>query len=334
MGMHPPITVEVSRGDMVESRHAVRCAVVDASGTIVEEFGDTMAVTYPRSAIKPIQGLPLIETGAAEACFSATHEIALSCASHTGEPAHTSAVDAWLLRIGMSHTHLECAPHRPTFEPAADALAASGAQPSTLHNNCSGKHTGFLATAQHLGEDPRGYIGPDHPVQRRVRAAMETVCATDLADAPMGIDGCGIPVIGMPLRAFAHGLARMAAPDAFEPVRAAAARRIVDAMIAAPEMVAGSARLDTAVMAAGDAVACKTGAEGVHAAILPKTGLGIACKAEDGANRAADAACAALMLRFAQADARQTAVLETWANQVVENRAGLAVGHVRAVIPA
>jgi L-asparaginase II len=334
MAAYPPVLVEVTRGGMVESRHAVRAAIADAEGTIVDEFGDTEALIYPRSAIKPIQALPLIETGAADACFAARHELALACASHTSEAAHVSAVAAWLKRLGLDETALECGAHRPSYWKAADALAARGATPTPLHNNCSGKHAGFLATAVHLGEDPRGYIGPDHPVQQRVRRAMESVCGAPLADAPTGVDGCGIPIYGMALAAFAVGLARMACADRFaDAARAQAARRIVEAMIAAPEMVAGSERLDTDVMAAGDAIACKTGAEGVHAAILTKTGLGVACKAEDGAARAADAACAALMLRYARPDARQAAVLDGWAERPIMNAAGRVVGHVRAVVP-
>lgn len=319
---------------MVECRHSVRCAVVDADGIVIEQFGDSEAIVFPRSSIKPIQALPFIETGAADACFAATHEIALSCASHNGEETHAHNVEAWLTRLQMNEQDLECGSHRPTLISAADALVRANRAPCPLHNNCSGKHAGFLATAKHLGEDPTGYIGRDHAVQKRVRAAIESMCDVDLTDAPEGIDGCGIPVIGMPLSAFAFGLARMAAPAALAEGRAAAASRIVSAMIAAPEMVAGTERFDTDVMAAGDTVACKTGAEGVFAAILPAQGIGIALKVDDGATRASEAAMAAMLLRHANPEARQRTVLEGYVDKAVTNAAGRVAGAVRAVLPA
>jgi len=318
---------------MVECRHSVRCAVVDADGSVVEQFGDSEAVVYPRSSIKPIQALPFIESGAADACFAATHEVALSCASHNGEVAHASHVAAWLSRLGMGEGDLECGAHRPLFADATDALVRADRTPDAFHNNCSGKHAGFLATAKHLGENPRGYIGRNHAVQKRVRAAIESLCGTDLRDAPEGIDGCGIPVIAMPLVAFAQGLAKMAEPAALTGDRATAIRRIVDAMIAAPEMVAGTERFDTDVMAAGDSIACKTGAEGVFAAILPKQSLGIALKVDDGATRASEAAIAAMLLRHANPTTAQGAVLESYANKPITNAAGRVVGTVRAVLP-
>src|SRR5262249_45349998 len=149
-------------------------------------------------AIKPIQALPLIETGAADRYGLGPPEIALACASHNGEPRHVALVTAWLKRIGLGVTDLECGTHLPYHEEPAQAMSRAGREPTAAENNCSGKHSGFLTTARHLGEPTRGYIGGGHPVQQRVLRALEEMTGLDLTQAPRGIDGCGIPVIGVP----------------------------------------------------------------------------------------------------------------------------------------
>ncbi|MGH6882033.1 MAG: asparaginase, partial [Hypericibacter sp.] len=207
-----PVLIEVTRGEMVESRHRVAVAVVDAGGKLVESWGDIERPIYGRSAIKPFQALPLLETGAADAFKLGEPEIALACASHNGEPQHTDRVHDWLARIGCEIADLECGAHLPYHEPTMLQLVANGGDITAIYNNCSGKHSGFLTTARHEGEPTKGYIRYEHPVQQRVTQAMSEMTGVDLTRSPRGIDGCGIPVLGMPLRAMAHGLARMADP--------------------------------------------------------------------------------------------------------------------------
>lgn len=321
-----PVAAEVTRGTMVESRHRAAIAVVDAAGRVVLRMGDIDAPAYPRSAIKPLQALPLLETGAADAFSLTDSEIALACASHGGEPRHTDAVAAWLARIGCGVDDLECGEHLPYHEPTAHALVQRGEAPSALHNNCSGKHAGFLTLARHLGVPTRGYIRHEHPVQQRILGVLESVTGVDLGAAPRGIDGCGIPVIGIPLGNMALAMARLIEPSDQPDARQAAAARIVEAMAAHPFMVAGSGRFCTRVMeAVGDRVVLKTGAEGVYCASLRAEALGIALKVDDGTTRAAEAAMGALLRRFGIIGAAEAGLLD----QPITNRAGTRVGEVR-----
>src|SRR5581483_11860497 len=222
-------------------------------------------------------------------------EIALACASHRGEPAHVARIEAWLARIGLGIADLECGAHSPSDEAAARALIRQDRAPSAAHNNCSGKHTGFLTTARHLGEPTRGYIAPDHPVQKRVAAVLEEMSGLDLSRAPRGTDGCGIPVIGISLRGMARAMARLSDTQRLPAERAVAAKRVLDAMAAAPLMVSGTGTFNTVVMTvAGTTVRLKTGAEGVYCAVLPGLGYGVALKIDDGAARASEVAVAAI----------------------------------------
>ena len=327
-----PVLVELVRGEMVESRHRGACAVVDAVGRIVLACGDPEQSVYARSAIKPLQALPLIETGAADRFGLGAREIALACASHRGEPMHVAAVTAWLERIGLGPGDLACGSHPPLDPAAAQALIRAGAPPSPLHNNCSGKHAGFLATARHLGEPTEGYVEADHPVQRRVEAALAAMTGCDLANAPRGIDGCGIPVIGLPLAAIARAMARLADPRGLGAERQAAARQILDAMATEPLMVAGSGSFTSRVLElAGAAVRLKPGAEGVFCAALPGLGLGVALKIADGAARAAEVAMGALLRRLGAIDETQAAALAPLLRPRALNAAGRVVGELRPV---
>jgi L-asparaginase II len=312
-----PVLVEVRRGDMVESRHRAAFAVVDTDGHVVLSAGDVERQVYPRSAIKPIQALPLIETGAADAFDLTDVEIALACASHNGESCHVSAVRAWLDRIGLSERDLVCG--------ADPGRGRSRRGPA--HDNCSGKHTGFLTVARHLGYPSEGYHRRDHAVQQRVLGVLEQMTGLDLDDAPRGIDGCGIPVIGIPLGNIALAMARLADPHDQPEGRQAACARICAAMAAEPFMVAGSGRFCTRVMeAVGPRAVVKTGAEGVYCAALPEHGLGVAIKADDGAPRAAEAAMAGVLRRLGIIGEAEAYLL----TQSVRNRVGLEVGQVRA----
>ncbi len=326
-----PLLVEVTRGPMVESRHRAAFAVADPGGTVVLHTGDIARPVYPRSAIKPLQALALVETGAAEAFELGDAEIALACASHGGEPRHVDTVAAWLARIGCSVDDLECGAHLPSTQLAMLDLIAGGGRPSALHNNCSGKHAGFLNVARHLGYPTAGYISYEHPVQQRVLGILESMTGRDLGEAPRGIDGCGIPTLGIPLGNLALAMARLAAPDDQPETRQAAAARVRRAMATEPFLVAGTGRFCTKVMeVTGERVLVKTGAEGVYCAALTTLGLGVALKVDDGAGRAAEVLMGRLLLKLdAIGETEAEALAETLSPPVL-NRAGRRVGELRA----
>ncbi len=325
-----PILVEATRGAMVESSHRGIAAILDAAGKVVMSWGDVDTPVYARSAIKPLQALPLIESGAADAYGLGEPELALACASHGGEQIHVETVTAWLTGAGLTIDDLQCGPHPPTYKPAAQALRDAASKPTAAHNNCSGKHTGMLSTARHLGEPTKDYVQVQHPVQQRILGLLEMMCGIDLSQAPHGIDGCSIPVIAIPLGNIALGMARLADPADLPPARAQAATRICNAMAAVPHMVAGTGRFCTEVIevTGGDAIV-KTGAEGVYCAALPTLGLGIALKIQDGASRAAEVAMAAILQRLGILDQTRSARLADRLQIPLRNWNGIHVGDLR-----
>ncbi|HVJ52799.1 MAG TPA: asparaginase [Aliidongia sp.] len=331
LGDQAPCLVEITRGDMVESRHRGAVAILDAAGRVRHAVGDIDRPIFARSAIKPLQALPLIESGAADRYGLSDVELALACASHHGQPAHVEAVTNWLDRIGLGPDDLECGAHLPTDVASSQALIRAGEAPSAVHNNCSGKHTGFLCTARCLGEATRGYIEAEHPVQRRIAKVLAEMTGLDLSRAPRGRDGCGIPVIGISLRGTARAFARMADPRDLPDERRAAATRLLDAMAAQPMMVDGTAGMAHAVMSvAGATIRLKPGAEGVFCAALPALGLGIALKIEDGAARAAQHAMATILDRLDCFDEAQRMALHPYLAPHIRNVAGVDVGLVRS----
>ena len=324
-----PVLVEVTRGAAVESRHRGAFVVVDAAGKIVRGAGDAHMPIYPRSAAKPLQALPLIETGAADRFGLTATELALACASHKGEPAHVEAVEAWLVRIGLSDTALECGSQPPRTPEAAKCAILDGISLTAAYHNCSGKHAGFLTACVCCGDNPSGYIEPGHPAQSRVTQALAEMTGCDLSAVPMGRDGCGIPTYHMPLQSLATGMARLADPSKLPGVRAEAAKRLLAAMAAHPFYVNGTGGFTTEVMAAVPSVRVKGGAEGVYAAALPELGLGMALKIDDGAARAAECAAAHILRGLNCFGAAQEQRLQTFLNPVIVNDAGRDAGAIR-----
>jgi len=325
--MENPILVELTRGDLVESVHRGSVAVARADGTLLLSLGDVETPVYPRSSLKPIQALPLIESGAADAFGLSSEEIALACASHSGEPMHTTRVAAWLKRIGLSENDLACGPHDVRYEPVWHQMIRNGEKPTRIHNNCSGKHTGFLTVARHWDIATKGYERHDHPVQQAVAKALAELTRLS-GEIPWGIDGCAAPNFAVPLTDFARALAEFADPRSLSAARGATVRRIVSAMTAHPELVAGTDRSDTILMrAAQGRAATKAGAEGYYAAIVPERGLGIALKIEDGAGRASETAIAAVLdaLGLLEDDARAQHLLVA----PITNTRGATVGERR-----
>ena len=342
-----PILVEVLRGDTVESRHRGALAVLDADGAAVATLGDIDRPIFARSAVKVLQALPLVESGAADQLALTDEELAIACASHNGEEAHTQVAARMLAKAGLDVDALECGTHWPGLDTATRTLAARGREPTALHNNCSGKHAGFLclACALHGGgvggaggagglnlrQYVRGYVAPEHPVMREVSAALQAATGYDLAHAARGTDGCSIPTFGIPLRHLAHAFARVGTGIGLREGHARAAKRLRQAVARAPFMVAGTGRFDTTVMQRlGERVFCKVGAEGVFCAALPQRGLGVAIKIDDGNNaRAAEVVMAAVIEAFVALDDGDAVLMNTLSQPVLKNWNGITVGCLR-----
>lgn len=328
--MDNPVLVEVLRGDVVESLHRGAVVVVDADGGVVLEIGATERPIFPRSAVKAIQALPLVESGAADAYGFGQHELALACSSHSGEAGHAELASAMLAKAGLDESALECGAHWPMGQGAALKLAGQGGKPSPFHNNCSGKHAGFLCTCRHLGTDHRGYVGADHEAQKIVCEAIEAVTGTVLAVEACGTDGCSIPTYAMPMKNLARGFARMATGIGLGAERARAAKRLIEACMAEPFFVAGTGRLDTQLMAAtGGRIMIKMGAEGVYCGAIPELGLGLAIKCDDGGVRAAEVMVAAVLQQLFAGDAELSATLGDMARPELTNWNGIRVGALR-----
>jgi len=324
-----PVLVEVTRGDRVESSHIGSAVVVDAKGGIIFALGDVERAVYPRSAVKALLALPLVETGAADRLGLTAAEIALACSSHSGEIMHTQAAASMLRKAGRDVGCLECGTHWPMRDAAAQALAASGALPSALHNNCSGKHSGFICLACDSGTDPAGYIQPEHRTMEMVTAALAETTGAVLDARNRAVDGCSIPTYAIPLSALAMAFARFGSGIGLHADRALAAGRIRNAVAAHPLMVAGTGRFDSRLMTAlGARVFSKSGAEGVFCAAIPELGLGLAVKCDDGAGRAAEVVTAALIERLLPdlGDA-----IDELARPTLTNWNGIAVGGMRSV---
>lgn len=294
--MRHPILIEVTRGPLVESVHTGSLAVAMPSGELFLALGDVSAPLFPRSSVKALQCLPLIETGAASRFGYGHAEIALACASHTGTERHTRIAAGMLAAAGFDEAALGCGAHRPLGEKAARTLLSHGGTATQLHNNCSGKHAGMLATARHAGEPVERYWEASHPVQARIRQTASELAEMELDPDQFGVDGCSVPTWAMPLSALARVFAKFGAGEGMDPRRAEAARRIREACWAEPELVAGPGRADTVIMARlPGRVFLKTGAEGVYCGAFPELKLGFALKIDDGATRASVGTATALV---------------------------------------
>lgn len=305
--MTDPVTmVEIQRGSIVESRHRGHAVICDARGDIRAVWGNADAVILPRSSCKMLQALPLVESGAGD--HLSTEQLALACASHSGAEMHVTRVSRWLEELGLGEGDLRCGCQVPDDATERHRLRDAGRAPDQRHNNCSGKHAGFLTLNRHL-KGGSEYVELDHPVQKAVRTAFEEMCGME---APgWGVDGCSAPNFATTVHGLALAMARMADPRGLGRAREDAARKLVAAMMAHPLLVAGEGRACSELMAAmGGTVAVKTGAEAVYTGILPRLGLGIAIKIEDGTTRASECAIAALLVRLGVVPADHPDVLK------------------------
>lgn len=327
-----PILAETIRGNWVENRHRGAYVVVDADGTIIASAGDIERPIFPRSAIKSMQALPIFQRHAEGKFHHTEEELALACASHHGEDAHVATANGLLTRIGLSAADLECGAHMPTNPAARDALRAAGADPSPLHNNCSGKHSGMLSVALAMGIPTAGYVTREHDVQKAVRAAVEAVIGESFTEDRCGTDGCSIPTFAAPLRAFAYGFARMATGKGLSEELGNGARRLFDAATSHPHLVAGTGHPDTLLMAAFKGrLMQKVGAEAVQCGAIRDKGWGYALKCDDGNVAASQAMLADLLLKLADPDDEQRKLLEGLAHQPIKSVRGALVGELRAV---
>ncbi len=322
---HPVPMIEIWRGDLVESLHLGHAVVCDHTGDIVEAWGQADKIIFPRSSCKMLQALPLIESGAADAYGLGPEHLALACASHQGAVIHTERVSAWLKDLQMRDEDFRCGSEFPRDKPAANDLVRGAHSVCQMHNNCSGKHSGFLTLGKHIGAGPE-YVEVDHPTQIMVREAFEDM--TQMTSPGYGIDGCSAPNFATSLHGLARAVAAMAKPD-LSTLRGRAAARLVDAMRAHPELVAGEGRACTELMrACGGKAAVKTGAEAVFIAILPEMGLGIAVKIADGGTRAAEAAIAGLLVRHGALEADHPTA-KKWMHGPITNRRDLVTGQMK-----
>ncbi|KKC39849.1 hypothetical protein WH87_06975 [Devosia epidermidihirudinis] len=327
-----PVLAETIRGNWVENRHRGAFAVIDADGTIIASAGDIERAIFPRSAIKSMQALPIFARHADEKFHHTPEELALACASHHGEDVHVTKVAHFLDRMGLSVNDLECGAHVPTNPAAREAMRAAGGEPSALHNNCSGKHSGMLSVALAMGIPTAGYVGREHEVQKQVRAAVEAVIGEPLSEGKCGTDGCSIPTYAAPLRAFAFGFARMASGKGLTPEFALAAQRLFDAATSNPLLVAGTGHADTLIMEAFKGrVMQKIGAEAVQCGAIRNKGWGYALKCDDGNIAASQAMLAKVLLEIADPDDAQRKLLEGYAHQTIKSVRGAEVGELRAV---
>lgn len=323
---------ELTRGGHAESVHYGAVAVVDAQGRLLAHAGDPQYSTFTRSTIKPFQAMPFMEAGGPAQFGYGSREIALLCASHSGESVHIDTVSGMLKKAGCAEHQLQCGCHVPIHYATMERHPAPGETFTQLHNNCSGKHAGFLAYCEQHGLPKQNYLDPAHPLQRAVRRCVADVAGLEEAAMPSGTDGCSAPNYALPLSGLAKAYARLA-QGAAEPVHGAVMGPLFDAMTAHPELVSGTGRADLALMRAGrgDWVA-KGGAEGVQAIGIRSAGIGIAIKVADGSARGLQAATAAVLQHLGLLATAEAKALQAWLHATQRNARGLETGDIRAAV--
>lgn len=322
--------IEVRRGGIVESRHRVSAVLVDERGELIGHLGDPERGAYWRSAAKPFQALPLFAASVVDTYDFSPRELAVCCASHSGEPPHVATVLGLLKRVGFGEDDLECGAHEPFHKPSAAALRTDGRAPTKVHNNCSGKHTGMLALAKQLGVEPRGYRKADHAVQARIRSEIADWTQQDAATMNSAIDGCGVLTYSLPLVSMAEAYARLVAEAARDPE--APAGVIVQAMTSEPYYVGGTGRLETDLMRATDGrILAKVGAEGIFCLADRERAWGAAFKIEDGNKRAFGPSVLEFLTQLGMLSADESRELDDHRVASVENTVGEIVASIHPV---
>jgi L-asparaginase II len=326
-----PSEVHITRGPLVESRHRIHAVVTEAAGRVVASVGDPALVTYWRSCAKLFQVMPLVEGGGLERLGWDDAALTLACASHGGEPEHLALAQQMLRSLGLDADALACGPSAPLSARGRALWEASGQPLSALHNNCSGKHAAMLALATLRGWPTAGYHEATHPVQQMARDTVAAWTGVAAAQIPVGVDGCGVSVFGLPLQAMATAYAKFGAAAAAGEGTPA---RILTAIRRHPHLLAGTDRFDSVLVAASDgALVAKIGADGVHCVTDPSTGLGVALKIEDGSVRVQHAALVAVLQAVDLLPATLTGPLAGFANEPVLNTRHETIGWIRAADP-
>lgn len=322
--------VEVTRNGTVESRHLGAAVVCDFKGNVVDSWGDKNDLIFPRSALKPMLAIHLIESGASEHFTLSDAELSLACSSHQGEQMHEDLVTSWLGRLGLTEAHLACGAVLPEHTERAHELLASGQHGCSIHHNCSGKHTGFLSTALHLGISTENYHLIEHPLQQLSLDILSDLANINLRQYPVGIDGCGLPAPTMPLIKLAHATARFANPEELSTQRASAIYRLHEAITNEPLYIAGHGTVVSELNeVTRGSVLAKTGAEGIVTAALPERGLGIAVKIIDGSERARSVALLAILDHLGALSGEEKQQLQTHISPEIINSRGVIVGEIR-----
>ena len=333
--MNSGILAKIIRGETVESIHRGHLIILNGKGETVAQLGDPEVITFFRSSAKPFQAIPFLTSGAADRFDFTEKEIALACASHSGETMHTDTAAEMLKKISLDETYLQCGTHLPFNEQRAEAMIRAGEKPTQIHNNCSGKHSAMLAFARHSGVSIGNYLALENPIQQKILETVALFTGTPANEIKIGIDGCAAPNFALSLKAMAASFARLVSPpeNFAEPLKKAC-RRVVSAMMNYPELIGGSERLDTILMrAARGKIVSKIGAEGVWlCGVLPsekwQTGLGIAMKIEDGDDKRARAVVSIEVLR--KLEVLEVNDLKEFSPLAVKNRRGDVVGKVEA----
>jgi L-asparaginase II len=320
------------RGSHIETLHRGTVCVADPAGRVLLARGEIEQLVFLRSSAKPFQGMALVTTGAAHAFGLDDQDLAVACASHSGEPGHVEAVIALLAKAGVSAEYLQCGIHAPTNALASRNLFLSGRQPDPLHNNCSGKHAGMLAVCAHMGWPLETYLSPDHRLQVLNRSTVATFAGVEVRDVAIAIDGCGVPTFRISVRSIATAFARLASGQKVSDTLAQAASRIRSAMMATPFLVAGTSRFDTELMeAAQGAVVCKGGAAGVEGAGFIPQKLGFGLKMSDGVSSVIPAVFAATIASLGDDFGALTERIKRYRVVALSNHAGTEVGAIKSV---
>jgi L-asparaginase II len=324
--------VSVTRGPLTESLHNGHIAVVDDSGQILYQVGNPNYKTFARSTAKLLQAIPIIESGAADLFALSPYEIAVICASHNGESEHIAAVLSILAKLRLDPAHLQCGVHEPFHKETRIRMREQHQPPSSLHNNCSGKHAGMLVLAKFLESSLADYTSSDHPVQALMLETVSEMTGAPKEQIDLGIDGCGVPVFGLQIDQLAYAFARLGNQKGLTPVRAETCLRIIKSIISHPLYLAGRQRLDTRLIEATQGqVIGKMGAEGIYAVTIPASGIGITVKVEDGSQRAPYPAVIETLRQLALIDNKALSELASFHHPPVQNRRGEKVGSIEPV---
>ncbi|MFP5519036.1 MAG: asparaginase [Bdellovibrionia bacterium] len=324
-----PLVVEITRGPVVESSHQVMAVVCDSHGRMIHSWGNHNFLTMPRSSIKMLQAIPLVESGALDKFDLTSQHLALACASHRGEKLHIDLAKEWLKKISLNESDLVCGGHFPYNEKAYHEFIKLGTSLSPVYSNCVGKHLAMLTTALHLKENIKNYDDPNHPVQQRIRKALSEVYKLDISKVPHGIDGCNVPTVPVPLQNIAIGLSVFMSTKETE-LRRIALKQIFAACVDHPEILSGNDDFAFDLMKAlKGKVVLKGGAEGVYAGVAPEKGVSFALKVADGASRAAQFTAIGILKNMGVLTETDAAGIQERLSPNLKNSTGKVVGLIR-----